>query len=165
MAEENYAEAKRQTEVAFQKKAPFTTCFVRFPIVIGEDDQTGRFNWHLKRIAERKEIFFPNIDASISFIYAGDAAMALQKIAREEIKGSLNCCSPGPIKLRTMVEDFELFLGKKMRIAKSGNDTNYSPYGIKNDWYMDNTKAMNSGLSFMGPREVLKRSLENLVQA
>ena len=67
---ENYAEAKRQAEAVFFQEAKFPVVAARFPIVLGEDDYTKRLLFHIDRVLEEKEIFFPNIKARISFIHS-----------------------------------------------------------------------------------------------
>lgn len=159
---ENYAEAKRQAEVGFVRHADFKTTFVRFPIVIGEEDPTQRFHFHVKRIQEGKEIYFPNLDAHMSFIYAEDAAKALQNISEKTIQGPVNCCSGESLTLKDFLTEIEALVGKKAKLALEASEDNHSPYGISEDWFMDNSAAKSSGINFLPVKEILKLSFNNL---
>lgn len=161
-ASENYAEAKRQAEVGFLQNASFKTTFVRFPIVVGEDDVSKRFLFHTNKIHKNEDIFFPNLEAKMSFIYSGDAANALKVIAEKTITGPINCCSDEPLKLSEFVSELENLTHNKAILALEPNDQNHSPYGIPEDWYMNNSKAKSSGISFLPVKEILKLSYKDL---
>ena len=142
----NYAEAKRQAEVGFWKFAKFPVTLVRFPIVIGHDDYTKRFAFHVDRIREGKEIYIPNINSQISFITSDFAAQTLSTLADKAIEGPLNAASPSPIRLSRFVEIIETCVGKKIVLASEPNVENHSPYGIESDWFMDCIKLKEYGL-------------------
>lgn len=161
-AQSNYAEAKRQAEVGFTEKATFKTSFVRFPIVIGEDDYTGRFKFHVDRIQSGEEIYFPNLEAKMSFIYSDDAGLALKQIGEKGIEGPINCCSQGPLSLNELVRELEKHCGRSLVKAASANDGNHSPYGVEESWYMNNQKAHEHGIQFLDYYELIKKSYEGL---
>lgn len=142
----NYAEAKRQAEVGFWEFAKFPVTLVRFPIVIGHDDYTKRFAFHVERIREGKDIYIPNIEAQISFITSDFASQTLAALADKPIAGPLNAASPSPIKLSRFVEIIESSARKKAVLASSSNEENHSPYGIKQDWFMDCSRLKEYGL-------------------
>ena len=144
--ESNYAEAKRQAEVGFQRHANFPIAFVRFPIVIGLDDYTKRFEFHIERIKNEKPIFFPDIDAHISFITSDFAAEVLANLSETNLVGPINAASSQPISLRHFTEIIEKFTGKKMIQAEQLSDENLSPYGIEEDWFMNCEKLNGLGL-------------------
>ena len=153
-----YAEAKRQAEKAFESFARFPVSYVRFCIVIGEDDYTKRFLFHIDRIKADKEIFFPNLEAKISFISSQDAANSLYHIGMNQITGPINCCNSGHISLSDFVKVITEKTGKKLIRASEQTQENSSPYGIDQDWYMDNQKLTQSGLK-LGPVEFKVREL------
>ncbi len=145
-AETNYAEAKRQAEVGFEKFAPFDVCSIRFPIVIGHDDYTKRFSFHRDRIKSGEPIYFPNKEASISFVTSDFAGEVLFKLASSDFTGPLNVASPNPIKLSRFVEIIENHFDKSCVYATEANETNHSPYGISEDWYMSCDRLKDLGL-------------------
>lgn len=143
---ENYGEAKRQAELAFKENSTFPVVSVRLPIVIGEDDYTKRFNFHVERIREQKEIYFPNIQARLSLITSDDAARSLLFLAESEFTGAINVASPDPIRLKDLVEIIEKNVDKKVIIASNPTDDNHSPYGIDSDWFADCSLLSEHGL-------------------
>ncbi len=144
---ENYAEAKRQAEKAFYDFAGFPIVVVRFPIVIGDDDYTGRFLFHLNRIRDGIPIYFPNMNAKISFISSGFAAETLLQLGESELTGPVNAASPEPIELKQFIEILEQKLGKSMVCASEPSESNISPYGIAKDWFMDCGKLNRHGIN------------------
>lgn len=142
----NYAEAKRQAEVGFSKFAPFSMTLVRFPIVIGDDDYTGRFAFHVEHIRDGKEIFFPNIRAQISFVTSDFAAKALAALAKVDSEGPLNVASPSPIRLSRFINIIEESVGKKIKLALQPDESNHSPYGIESDWFMNCDRLKDLGI-------------------
>ena len=142
----DYAEAKRQAEVGFYEAADFPVALLRFPIVIGHDDYTKRFVFHVDHIKEGQEIYFPNINARISFITSDFAAETLAALCEKEFVGPLNAASPAPITLARFVEIIEDITGKKAKLAEQGDECNHSPYGIDQDWFMDCGKLAELGL-------------------
>lgn len=144
--EDDYAEAKRQAEAIYFNSELFDSiCAVRFPIVIGSDDYTGRFQYHIDALKNKKEVFFPNLDASISFIHSDDAAICLQELIRSFEAGPINCCAPKPVKLGNFLKVLEAHYGKQF-ILGSDPHYNFSPYGIGQDWWMDADKMIKKGI-------------------
>lgn len=143
--DKDYGEAKRQAEATFFQRGDFELTAVRFPIVLGEDDYTDRLKFHVQSIAIGKQIFFPNIDAKISFIHAKDAAAFLASLADKPISGPVNACAAGPIRLRDLIWEIERTLGKTAKISNTVGQGDRSPFGIESDWYMDTTKLKRHG--------------------
>lgn len=133
----DYAEAKRQAEVAFHEYATFPVVAVRFPIVIGPDDYTGRFRFHFDRIKNGQPLYFPNLDAKISFVTSEFAAEALHSFAHGTFEGPINVASPSPIRLRDFLAAIEAALDKRATLDENPTDAAHSPYGIESDWYMN----------------------------
>ncbi|MBD66324.1 MAG: NAD-dependent dehydratase [Halobacteriovoraceae bacterium] len=144
-AESNYGEAKRQAEIAFEKYANFDVVSVRFPIVIGSDDYTQRFKFHVERVKKSLPIYFPDLDAKLSCISSDDAASALFFLAQNEYTGPLNIASPKPLQLSHMIQSIEEHTGGKANITSQKDDKNHSPYGIPADWFMDCSRAESLG--------------------
>ncbi|MCB0414172.1 MAG: NAD-dependent epimerase/dehydratase family protein [Bdellovibrionales bacterium] len=146
---ENYAEAKRQAEYGLWKHSDFLLCRVRLPIVIGNDDYTNRFNFHVERIKNEQPIYFPNINAKMSFITSDFAAQALASFSEKKIEGAINVASPLPISLNRFVGILEDRIGKKAILSSHPHVDQNSPYGAEEDWFMNCDKLKNSGL--VGP--------------
>ena len=156
----NYGEAKRQAEVAFSKYADFPTTFVRFPIVIGPDDYTKRFEFHLNAIKNKQEVYFKNLEARISFISSKEAAFCLEQIAGKNILGPLNCCNKNSLQIGQLLKLIEAKIGKKTLIANERTETNMSPYGIGEDWFMSSNKLIENNVHLKPIDEMIELALD-----
>tara|TARA_R110002072_G_scaffold534_2_gene3553 strand:+ start:95661 stop:96533 length:873 start_codon:yes stop_codon:yes gene_type:complete len=159
----NYGEAKRQAEVSFFKHGKFPVTAVRFPIVLDAKDATERLQFHVNRIKNKEEIFFPNIEARMSFISADDAAKALYALALNDYEGPINVASSDPISLKDFVELIEKKTGEKIIKADNGDSHNQSPYGIPDDWYVDCSKLESLGIKTQSIKDYLPKMIEEIV--
>lgn len=142
---QDYAEAKRQAETVFYNKADFAVSAVRFPIILGEDDHSKRLEFHIDHIRNKKPIYFPKIDAKISFIQSSDAASFLSFMADKDVEGPVNCCSKDSAQLKWVIQLIEKAVGVKASIVNQLSMGEDSPFGIESDWYMDNKKMETMG--------------------
>jgi nucleoside-diphosphate-sugar epimerase len=145
-ADTNYGEAKRQAEATFTKKATFPVVSVRFPIVLGPDDYTGRLKFHVDRIKNGEPIHFPSLGVRMSFVHSQDAADALYSLGKSDFTGPLNVASADPIRLERMMKIIEESLGRKMILEAKASPINHSPFGINGDWWMDTSKLRALGV-------------------
>jgi len=143
--QQDYGEAKRQAEATFFRYAPFEICAVRFPIVLGPDDYTERLKFHVDHVREGKAIYFPNIEAKISFIQSSDAAAFLEHLAHHSLTGPVNACSEHPVALKQVIQWIEQSVKKQANISGSASEGDPSPFGIESDWYMNAQSMRNTG--------------------
>jgi len=162
---ENYGEAKRQAEFAFHKFANFPYIAVRFPIVVGEDDYTGRFSFHVSRILKGEPIYFPNINAKISLISSDDAAKSLLHLAESNIKGAINVSSPKPIQLSHLVNQIEKETGKKAILLKEPSPPHHSPYGVDRDWFTNYDQRKRNNLELQEINDWLPEKITLLLKS
>lgn len=141
----NYPEAKRQSEKQFFSDPAFPVTAVRFPIVVGADDYTGRFKFHVESILKNREMYFPNPLARISFISSDEAALVLEFLSNKEALGPVNAASKDPIQLKDFIHELEKHLLKKALWASEPTSANQSPYGISKDWFMNTDKLNKLG--------------------
>lgn len=141
----SYQEGKRQAEITFFQKAPFSVSAVRFPIVLGENDYTERLNSYIRQIKQNKPVHFDNPDAEMSFISEEEAGSFLAWLAESELEGPVNACSDGIISLQQLMNWIGNAAGKEVTYSESGID---SPYNIPETWTMTNEKAKKYGYSF-----------------
>jgi len=156
----SYVEGKRLTEAAYAQQNDVPVTMVRIPIVLGPDDYTKRLLFHIEHVATGKPMWFPSIDAKISFISSDDAGKFLARLSTNSIRGPINACSPTPIPLRKVVSMIEGIVGRKADLASAETESNHSPFGIEGDWWMDVTRAASAGFRC---RE-LDQWLENLIR-
>lgn len=162
--DENYAEAKRQAESVFAQAKAFPVTMVRFPIVVGSDDYTGRLKFHVDHIADGKPMYFPNVNAKMSFVHSDDAARALEFVGEKKILGPINVCAKDPVVLHDLVKVIESVVGRQAKLVHKETDGEHSPYGIEADWYMNVNKLEAAGFTANAVREwlpVVVKELQN----
>ncbi|MCO4794058.1 MAG: NAD-dependent epimerase/dehydratase family protein [Bacteriovoracaceae bacterium] len=150
-AQSNYGEAKRQAEVAFTRHASFPVAMLRFSLVLGEDDPTGRLTWHIDRIKNETPIYLPSLDAKVSMIHSSDAANALFKVGTSEFTGPINATGAEPIELSHLISSIESKYNKKAILLNNEDKENWSPYGISSDWWMNTDLLQSEFFKAKGP--------------
>ncbi|WP_148298819.1 NAD-dependent dehydratase [Paenibacillus pini] len=150
-----YGEGKRLAEAAMFQKANFPVCAVRFPIVLGEDDYTGRLEFHIEHIQKGIPMGMPNIHAKMSLIDSAEAAAFLSWLKNQRVEGPINACSDGDVQLSELMTWIEKETGKKAVIKKQTAKEDQSPFGIEDSWYMDTSKASRLGFKFKTVRSWL----------
>ncbi|CAF0934363.1 unnamed protein product [Didymodactylos carnosus] len=144
---DEYAEAKRQMEATLSQNASFPVAFARFPIVLGPNDYTKRLLFHIQRIRNNEPIYFPNLQARMSFIHSSDAARGLLWLALSDVTGPINLSSRTPISLYNLVRSIEKAVDKNAHLTSESSKDNHSPFGIKSDWYLSVKRAKNEGFT------------------
>lgn len=150
--EENYGEAKRQCETVFFAQSSIPVVAVRFPIVMGPDDYTERLKFYIDKVKNGESMYFPNLDAKMSFIHAADAAEGLFLLGNINFAGSVNMASRKPLSLRELVSYLEQATGQKALVhSKSKSVDEKSPYGLDKDWFVNIDKSWSLGFK---PKEI-----------
>lgn len=140
---QDYGEAKRQAEAEFfSQKMPVAA--VRFPVVMGPDDYTERLKYYVDQIKNKKPIYFPDVNARMSFIHAQDAANGLFMLGKSNFTGPVNMASKLPIKLLDLVATIESCVKEKAIFTQTEDK---SPYGIPSDWFMNVELAIANGFT------------------
>lgn len=157
--EENYGLGKLQAEKAFYEFANFPVTMVRFPIVVDENDATRRLQEHIEAIQNKKEIYFPNIEAKMSLVSADDAAKALFFLGKSNHHGPINVASPEPIKLSMFMKIIEDKTNGELILSQ--NKDYHSSYGIHEDWYINCSKLEGLGLQLEEINQYLPNMIKN----
>ncbi|MCF2649030.1 NAD-dependent epimerase/dehydratase family protein [Niallia circulans] len=157
-----YNEGKRQAEAVFFQYATFPVVAVRFPIVLGEDDYTGRLHFHVERIQQGKTIGFVNMDAEMSFILATEAAMFLKWAGFSDVEGPFNATANGKISMGELIRMIEKVTGHAAKITLKGDEENTSPFAIPATWYMNTEKAGKAGFVFTNLDDWLPALIEKI---
>lgn len=142
---EEYGEQKRAAEFVFATKAPFAVGFARFPIVLGEDDYTRRLHDQIARVKKGEPIYYPNLQAKMSFINSEDAGQALLWLLKNKKTGPYNFAAADPMKLQDLLNMIESAVGKKTNLLTQPSEKEWSPFGISQDWYIKVHKAEQEG--------------------
>lgn len=142
---QDYGEAKRQAEAIFAREAPFPVTAVRLSIVLGEDDYTERLKFHVDRVLEKRPIFFPNLEAKISFVRSADAAAFLAHLSQRKYEGPINCSSASPLILKALISEIERQTDRVAEIVNRASDGECSPFGRESDWFMNTDRLEKLG--------------------
>lgn len=160
---EGYQEAKRAAEsVLFNKKSGAVA--VRFPIVIGKDDFTGRLEFHVRRVMTEKPIGISHPSARYSFILSEEAAEFLFKIGQTEFTGPINPGCEKDIALNELLELIAKEVGKEPLITNEVTKDNTSPYNLPGSWSIDTKKAKDLGFHFSSLEEALKELVQYYIK-
>ncbi len=137
----------------FEFMDPANISFVRYPIVMGENDYTGRLDFYIEHIRDQKPMNIDDIDMKMAFIYEKDAGDFIAYLAEHFVPGPINGCSKEAIKISDIIEYIEKRLGKKAVINKQGDDAPYN--GIEDTLSFNTEKAESIGYRFYNLKEWL----------
>ncbi|MBY0087266.1 NAD-dependent epimerase/dehydratase family protein [Brevibacillus brevis] len=157
-----YQEGKRQAEAVFFQEKAFPVVAVRFPIVLAEDDYTRRLWFHIEHVQEERPIGITNPATQMCFIHAQEAAQFLEWVATASITGPVNACSDGTVSLAELMETIAQTVGKPVRIEKTTDASDASPFGFAASFYMNNGKAKAAGFPFWSLDEWLPALIQSL---
>ncbi|MDE6727642.1 MAG: NAD-dependent epimerase/dehydratase family protein [Oscillospiraceae bacterium] len=143
----DYAEGKRQAERAALEFMDIGKCtFVRYPVVMGKNDYTGRLKFYVEHICGQIPMRIDNLNIGTSYINESEAGEFISYLVDHPASGAVNGCSKSIISQNEIISYIESKSGKKAVISESGD---LSPYdGNKADTSYDFAKAENLGYSF-----------------
>jgi nucleoside-diphosphate-sugar epimerase len=150
-----YREAKRQAEAFLFQASSIPTTAVRFPLVIGPDDYTGRLKFHVERVKAEKPIGISRLQDRIGFITSNDAARFLQFAAEGKLLGPYNAGSPGDLSFQELMERISIATGTKARVIAPTEGDSRSPYDVGGSLSIDVSKATAAGFAFSEIDDVL----------
>jgi nucleoside-diphosphate-sugar epimerase len=159
--EVSYQEGKRQAEAYFFQRAPFPVVAVRIPIVLGEEDYTGRLLYYINSVKNEEPVYFPAPDASMGFIHQQEAGQFISWIASTDFKGPINACASGEISMKNLIGLIAERV-KKEPIIDTENERE-SPYGVEQTWTVTNERASKLGYRFSKLEDWLPGLIANLV--
>ncbi|SEM13022.1 MULTISPECIES: NAD-dependent epimerase/dehydratase family protein [unclassified Butyrivibrio] len=143
----DYQETKRQAERAvFEFMDPENISFVRYPIVMGENDYTGRLDFYIEHIRDQKPMNIDDYDKEMAFIYEKDAGEFMAYLADHFIAGPVNGCSKATVKISEIIRYIEKGLGKNAVISEQGDAAPYN--GLENTRSFSTEKAESTGYGF-----------------
>lgn len=160
-----YAEGKRYAEAVLLQQAPFPVTAVRFPIVIAEDDYTGRFHFHIERIKRGEAIGIPGKAAKLSFIPADEAGAFLHWVGTSDLLGPVNAASHTPLTAVEVCEIVAREVGKDPVITIDDREEVRSPYYISKNCTLNLVKAFRHGYQFPKAKEWLPEMVRKVSAA
>jgi nucleoside-diphosphate-sugar epimerase len=147
----SYEDGKRMAEVCFSKNADFPIMSVRFPIIMGRDDYTGRFEYYISRILSSKNIHVPYPQGKMNYISSQDAASFLCWLKDISYDGSINAACTESYDTNELINLFSTVLGKNViftDVPEESDEHSY-PYYRENNMVMDSTRATSMGYKFL----------------
>ena len=143
----DYQEAKRQAERAvIEFMDPANISFVRYPIVLGENDYTGRLDFYIEHVMDQIPMNIDDIDNKMAFIYEKDAGDFIAYLADHFVSGPINGCSKEAVKISNIIEYIEKCFGKKAVLSQQGDNAPYN--GLEDTLSFNTEKAESIGYRF-----------------
>ena len=163
----DYAEGKRQAEAVFYQNAKFKIVAMRIPIVLGEEDYTGRLEFHIKKVLNNSPIVIPNLNAKISFINSSEVARFMLWLIESErtktLSEPINACSYSNVSISQIMTLIKVYTCITPIIHSSGDKNDCTPFAGEHSRLLDNTKAQNLGFEFSHIETWLPKLIEATV--
>jgi len=143
-----YAEGKRSAEAYLFQNAPFSVAAARFPIVLGPDDSTERFQFHVNRVLAQKPMVIPLGCGRMNYVWVEDAGRFLLWLGLEQRTGPFNAASSYTLDANELVQRIGLLLKKTPNVLAGGEKGDLTPYFVASDQSVDSIKAETKGFAF-----------------
>lgn len=150
--EKSYDQGKKMSEAYLVKNSPVPVAMARFPIVIGYDDSTFRFQNHVSRILNGDQFQFKEPEGKRNYVWVEDAGRFLAWLGEMGNGRIYNAASPESMKPSQLVKSIAEAMGSKAKI-KLGNEESDSSYAASRDLVISVEKAKRKGFKFI-PTEV-----------
>ncbi|MCR5650331.1 MAG: NAD-dependent epimerase/dehydratase family protein [Lachnospiraceae bacterium] len=158
----DYPEGKRQAERAALEFVDASKClFVRYPVVMGEHDHTGRIEFYVNHITGGIPMYVDNMDVRMPFIHEKEAGEFIAHLAGLDVTGAVNGSSEGSITMRQFIGYIENKTGKKAVFDNKGEAAPYN--GTLADVSYDTTKAEKTDFKFSAVDEWIYGLLDRKV--
>lgn len=143
----DYALGKRQAERAALELLDESACtFVRYPVVLGENDYTGRLRAYVKAVAGGTPMNIKNPDAKTGYIFEDEAGEFIAHLADTTLCGAVNGCAVGTVSQSDIIGYIEHRCGKKAVFSLGGEKMPYDD--TASDTSYDCTRASGTGFVF-----------------
>ncbi len=147
----DYAEGKRRAEAALVQRATFPVAAARLSIVLGPDDPTGRFQFHVDRVRRDEPIVVPRSCGRLSFVSAAEAGRFVAWLGLQGQTGAWNGASARPRSAAEIVQRISRVCRRSPRMLEEGDKRDRSPFCYTgDDWTLDAGKARRAGFRFGG---------------
>ncbi|HZG82757.1 MAG TPA: NAD-dependent epimerase/dehydratase family protein [Brevibacillus sp.] len=159
-----YKEAKRQAEAVLFQTGNVPATAIRFPLVIGQDDYTGRLQFHVDRVKAGEPIGIANPEARLGYIDSEDAARFIQFAAEQKLQGPYNPGSAGDLSLQGLLDRIARAAEKEAIIVPPSEKESTSPYNFEDSLSPDVSKAAATGFEFRKLDDVLDDLIQYYLQ-
>lgn len=158
-----YAEGKKYGEAFLFKQNDLNVVAVRFPVVIGANDNTGRIQWYTDVIKNSKPFSVEDLEAKFVAISSKEAGEILVKLADSEIEGPVNITSKGVLTIGEVIKIIEEVTGGKANIVPAAEDIESSFYDKYSKLTTDNSKISKVNYEFKNLEDVIKETVKELI--
>lgn len=143
----DYAGGKRLAERAALEYMDESDCtFVRYPVVLGVNDYTGRLRFYSEHILSGTPFFCDSLTAGVSYIEETEAGEFISYLADHPVSGAVNGCSSGVISQGDIISRIEELTGKKALLSPDGDPAPYN--GTLSETSYSTEKAASAGFNF-----------------
>ena len=162
-ADFDYGEAKRQAECALVQHYPQQKyAAVRYPVVIGSNDYTGRLRFYADSILAGRPMYIDDAESQISFIDETEAGEFLAYAAENDVFGAVNGCCRGSISIDEMIGYIEKKTGRKALLSEKGEAAPYNGYPTCAT--LDISKAEASGFVFGDVKKAVFETIDGYLE-
>ena len=141
-----YDEIKRQTEFAlWQEYADRNRLAVRYPVVMGKDDYTGRQKFYVDHVKNGLPMNIDNLNYQMSYIRSDEAGRFMAYLVDKDVRGAINGSSDGTVSIREILDYVEEKTGKKAVLSSDGDN---APYNGDPEFSINTDKAKALGFEF-----------------
>lgn len=148
IGELGYAEGKKSAEAYLLQNAPFPVAAARFPIVMGHDDSTQRFQNHVSRVNTGGSFIIPENCQKRNYVWVSDAGRFLAWLGSNGKEGPYNAATAYGLTAIELVERMGKVLGKKPSIDTGAEGRGDSSYYGDTEMILSVRKAENEGFKF-----------------
>ena len=156
----DYPEGKRQAERSALHYLDMSQCvFVRYPVVMGPNDYTGRLKFYVDHIKREIPMYVDDIDQTMAYIHEKEAGEFLAFLVNKNLSGPINGSSVGMISPKKIISYLEERTGKKAVLNDAGDPAPYN--GASANISYDLSKAKSLGFSFSKINEWIYALMDN----
>lgn len=148
MAEENYAEGKRQAEALLYRDGKLPVVTVRLAHVLGGDDFTGRLAYYVALAQAGQALLYASAKGATCFISAEEVSDFLLWTGMQDFLGPVNAADNGALSALDLHRRVGKVLGLKVRALPHITQGGLSPFDYPVPYLMDTARANCLGYRF-----------------
>lgn len=159
-----YSDGKKNAEAYLFQNAPFPVAAARFPIVMGYDDSTLRFQKHVLGVRNGDEFNVKKAQVLHNYVWVEDAGRFLAWLGKNKKNGAYNAASPDPLSVESLLVDIGRYLGKEPRITVDSHREGNTSYYRDSDLVLSVRKAESEGFRFTSTGTWLEPEVKKTVE-
>jgi nucleoside-diphosphate-sugar epimerase len=148
LADESYAEGKRQAEALLYRDGRLPLVTVRLGHVMGGDDFTRRLGYYVALAQSGQALLYTNAKAATSFISADEASDFLAWSGVQDFLGPVNAADSGALSALALHRRVGAVLGESVRALPLTTQAGLSPFDFPFACVMDTARAACLGYRF-----------------